>query len=124
MIVSTSNNHPETPISNKDIERSKDLCSTGSNKKNPGEKKKLKLSVVLGKNNRTKELNSRKKPALDGRAGAVTASMPGGGSDLCTGGEKNISHRRRNSTGTKKNHPGLGPENGTAGQTWVWTYPE
>ena len=42
MIVSTSNNHPETPISNKDIERSKDLCSTGSNKKNPGEKKNTK----------------------------------------------------------------------------------
>ena len=40
MIVSTSNKNTEIPISNKDIERSKDLCSSGSNKKNPGGKKK------------------------------------------------------------------------------------
>lgn len=58
--------------------------------------------MVLGKNNRIKELNPRKKRALHRRARVVTASIPGGGSGLCIGGERHISHRWRNLTGTEK----------------------
>lgn len=47
MIVSTSNNNTQIPISSKDIDlqRPKDLCSCGSNKKNP---EKIKTKAFCG----------------------------------------------------------------------------
>ena len=80
--------------------------------------------MVLGKNNRIKELNPRRKQALRGRATVATASIPGGGSGLCIDGERSISHRWRNLTGTEKNHSRLGPEYGAAGQVGVCVHPE
>lgn len=73
----------EISTSSKDIERCKDLCSCGSNKKNPEKMKSIAFCVTREDQWTLKELNSRKKQALDGGARVVTASTLGGGSGLC-----------------------------------------
>ena len=75
--------------------------------------------MLLGKNSGLKELNSRKKQALYGGARVVTASTLGGGSGLCIGRQRNISHRWRDFAGTKENHSSLGPGCGMTGQVGV-----